>query len=978
MKNLKKLLAVVVTVALMATFMVPAFAATSDQDIAKDLGMLKGGDAGFDSAYWAGEPDRVETTLMYLRLLGEGDAAEAYTKTDKNFADAEDHVWGKKVLAYVYANKERLGIIGVGDDKFDPNAKMDAKSYYKIMLQALGFEQDKDFAWSEVLDFAAKQGLTKIASKDAITKNDIATATVEALKAEVKGGEKTLIEKLVADGVITKQAAIAAGLIEDALVAQAKAVGAKKVEVSFNKAVDTAKAVFAIKKGSITVNVSKVEWNEAKTVATITLISNITKGDYTITVGGLEFPEGKNVLAIAAEDEKVAEIEITSDVAPFEKVGSTNVLINYVIRNQYGEDVTASKAGEFEWISTMGTVGDKSTGVKLITGAFKINDIFMITAIHSKAGAASTGTYATKEMKVVDFSRVSKIEALSLYNKDNKQLFTNSVYTDFYIKIEAYDQYGNKVTDLTQLNDKTQVTDIVSNPNVLDKGSFKKISDAEGIGYELKAPAAPAAGKADIYFYSNITGQQTSFTVEVAKPSELDSLILESPADIIVKGEKINIPFTALDQNGAPLSEKDAGALTVGDLTAGKDVSISGPTGGIFTFGYDYVTEKAYLELDLTGATVSKGPSVIFAQTKTHKVSQINIDIKDVANPVAVVGTKDLAILMSVGGTSTVAPKNIQVIDQYGRQMKLDSTWFGKYKLQFTSSAEGKVKFPNVAANAGDPPAINEITAEGGSLVMTGVATGSSTIKVNVYDLAKAEVIANSEYEFAAQTVAKTAITDYKVETPEILHVDDDEIVNPGKYDKAVTVYGLNTSGAKIALNPADYVITTNDTNVTYVTATGKLTASKAIFGTPPAADKEKAITVLTVISVEGGAPVTLANVVTITNKASVLTTLEAKSTTIADEGVAITVKGDVAYVKVADVNAANLKAIIKGKDQYGVAIVPGITNVLVTNFPSTVTVTNNGQLAPTIAGAAKGDTFTVTFITDNGLTKVVNVVVTD
>jgi len=44
MKNLKKLLAVVVTVALMATFMVPAFAATSDQDIAKDLGMLKGGD----------------------------------------------------------------------------------------------------------------------------------------------------------------------------------------------------------------------------------------------------------------------------------------------------------------------------------------------------------------------------------------------------------------------------------------------------------------------------------------------------------------------------------------------------------------------------------------------------------------------------------------------------------------------------------------------------------------------------------------------------------------------------------------------------------------------------------------------------------------------------------------------------------------------------------------------------------------------
>jgi hypothetical protein len=956
MKNLKKLLAVVVTVALMATFMVPAFAATSDQDIAKDLGMLKGGDAGFDSAYWAGEPDRVETTLMYLRLLGEGDAAEAYTKTDKNFADAEDHVWGKKVLAYVYANKERLGIIGVGDDKFDPNAKMDAKSYYKIMLQALGFEQDKDFAWSEVLDFAAKQGLTKIASKDAITKNDIATATVEALKAEVKGGEKTLIEKLVADGVITKQAAIAAGLIEDALVAQAKAVGAKKLEVSFNKAVDTAKAAFAIKKGSITVNVSKVEWNEAKTAATITLISNITKGDYTITVGGLEFPEGKNVLTIAAVDEKVTEIEITSDVAPLVAIGPNNVLVNYVIKNQYGEDVTKAKASEITWTYSSGTgISDPAgtVGVKEIAGAFQINDAFTITALH-----ANTGTFATKMMKVVDYSRVSKIEALSLYHKDNKQLFTNSTYSEFYIKIEAYDQYGNKVTDLTQLNDKTQVTDIVSNTNVLDKGSFKKISDAEGIGYELKAPVSAAAGKAVVYFYSNITGQQTSFTVEVAKPSELDSLILESPADIVVKGEKVNIPFTALDQNGDPLSEKDAGALVVG-----TDVNFTIPANTSIAFGYDYETEKAYLEFDLTNSAVNKGNAVIFATTKTHKTSQITIDIKDVAKPVAVVGTKDLATLMSKGATSEIKPKNILVIDQYGRNMKLDSTWFGNYKLDFTTSDTGKVSLSGA-----------DITSDTGSLKMKGEAAGSSTIKISIYDKVAAKAIDNSEYEFTAQTVAKTSITDYKVETPEILY-------GALGHAKDVKVYGLTASGVKVSLNPGDYVITTNTAGVTYNAGTGELVAdNNTVFGVGADANKEKAVTVLTVISVEGGAPVTLANIVTVTNKTPVLTTLEAKSiTTPAD----ISVKGDVAYVKVADVNAANLKAIIKGNDQYGVAITPVITNVLVTNFPSTMTIGTvtpdiNGSANPTIAGAAAGNTFTVTFITDNGLTKVVNVVVTD
>lgn len=957
MKNLKKLLAVIVAVAMMATLMVPAFAAdlSGDQKICKDLNMLKGGDDGFDSAYWAEETDRVTATLMYLRLIGEGDAADSFAGSDKNFADAEDHVWGGKVMAYVYANKDRLGIVGVGGDNFEPNAIMDSKSYYKIMLNALGFEQDVDYTWGEVLEFAGKQGLTKIAANDSISKDDIATATVEALKANVKGGEMTLIEKLVENGTVTKAAAIAAGLIEDALVAKANAIGAKKLEVSFNKAVDTAKAAFGIKKGTITINTSKVEWNEEKTVATITLVSAVTKGDYTITVSGLEFPEDKNVLTVTAENEKVTEVEITSDVAPLVQ-GTTNVQVNYVIKNQYGENITAAKTGEVRWTYAIGTADtDTSVGVKEITGTFAVNNTFTVTALH-----ANTGTFATKVMKVGDFSRVAKIEALSLYNKDDKTLFTNSTYTDFYVKVEAFDQYDNKITNTNQLNNlaglTNQTTVIISTPGILGTGTFATIPGTTDIGYQLAAPVTPTPGAAAIYFYSNITGHQSSFTVDVAKTASLDSLLLESPADIAVSGEKVVIPFAALDQNGVPLSETAIAALTIGASPA--DVNFTSTSGGKFAIDYDYETKKAVLTIDLgTGINpiIPKGNTIIMAVTRTGKVSQIAIDVKEAAKATAVVGTKDLTALMGIGATATIKDDNILVVDQYGRTMKLDSTWFGNYKLVFTTSAVAKVSLPNAA------PIANEITADGGSLVMTGVAAGTSTINVSVYDLTAAATVANSAFEFAAQTVAKSAIVEYKVETPEVLYG------SVAGYEKAVNVYGLNASGAKVALNPADYVITTNDGEVVY--AGGKLDASASTL----AVDKEKAVTVLTVISGDQG-PVTLANVVTVTTKTPVLTTLEAKTAATA------VVKGDNISIPVGDLNpAANLIATINGKDQYGVAIATGITNVLVTNHPSRAgfSVTNNGQAAPTFTGAVAGDTLTVTFITSNGLTKAMNVIVT-
>ncbi len=254
MRNLKKLLAVVVAICVLATFTVPAFAADTttaaatvktDAQIATDLGVIKGSGDGVTADYLATTPDRLQGAIMFLRLLGLEDTAKAYIGTD-NFSDVEGlNDTNQAILAYLKKNPD-LGYEGIGDNKFDPLTKMTAKQYYKVLLIALGYtygtDATADFTWATVFSFAASKGLVKLVDNETFTVNDLCTGTVEALKATVKGGTDTLISKLVDGGSITAAAATTSGLYS----ATAKALectsattdNLRTVKFVFNKELD--------------------------------------------------------------------------------------------------------------------------------------------------------------------------------------------------------------------------------------------------------------------------------------------------------------------------------------------------------------------------------------------------------------------------------------------------------------------------------------------------------------------------------------------------------------------------------------------------------------------------------------------------------------------------------------------------------------------------------------------------------------------
>ena len=249
MRNLKKLLAVIVAVCVLTTFTVSALAQTkTDAQISADLGIILGSGSGVTAEYLATQPDRLQGAIMFLRLKGLEAAAKAFIGTD-NFADVDAlSDTNQAILAYLKANPD-LGFGGIGDNKFAPLVKMTAKEYYKVLLVALGFtygtDARADFTWKNVLSFAVSKGLSKLVDNEAFTVNDLCIGTVEALKASVKGGTKSLITTLVENNSVTAAKAAASGLFVAAPPAAPAVVSAtadtlKTAKVVFNQDVDSA------------------------------------------------------------------------------------------------------------------------------------------------------------------------------------------------------------------------------------------------------------------------------------------------------------------------------------------------------------------------------------------------------------------------------------------------------------------------------------------------------------------------------------------------------------------------------------------------------------------------------------------------------------------------------------------------------------------------------------------------------------------
>ena len=181
---------------------------TDRADKLASLGLFQGTGSGYQLD---GDTTRIQGLVMLLRLLGLEDEALAYTEPT-HFTDVG---WGAEYVAYAYDN----GLTnGTSATTFSPNTPLNANGYVTFLLRAMGYsDAEGDFDWADALSFAAEQSMMDAASANTLksismNRGDMVDLSYAALTSPVKGGEQTLAQQLIEQGVFTADAAAAAGV----------------------------------------------------------------------------------------------------------------------------------------------------------------------------------------------------------------------------------------------------------------------------------------------------------------------------------------------------------------------------------------------------------------------------------------------------------------------------------------------------------------------------------------------------------------------------------------------------------------------------------------------------------------------------------------------------------------------------------------------------------------------------------------------
>ena len=181
---------------------------TGRADKLASLGLFQGTGSGYQLD---GDTTRIQGLVMLLRLLGLEEEALAYTQPS-HFTDVG---WGDNYVSYAYDN----GLTkGTSATTFSPNDPLNANGYVTFLLRAMGYsDAEGDFSWSDALSFAVEQSMMDAASANTLknlsmNRGDMVDLSYAALTSPVKGGEQTLAEQLIEQGVFTADAAAAAGI----------------------------------------------------------------------------------------------------------------------------------------------------------------------------------------------------------------------------------------------------------------------------------------------------------------------------------------------------------------------------------------------------------------------------------------------------------------------------------------------------------------------------------------------------------------------------------------------------------------------------------------------------------------------------------------------------------------------------------------------------------------------------------------------
>ena len=373
-----------------------------------------------------------------------------------------------------------------------------------------------------------------------------------------------------------------------------KAVGAKKLRVEFDSAVpEASKATLSIKKGKSDVKGTPI-WTDGDKAVTYVTEGFLQQGKYTASVNG---GEGKEV---DVQAEEVKEIVIknkdniltgTSSSSKQEGRSNDEAYIYYDVKNQYDESIRERTTINWSITSCDAKRDNKSLGLVV---AHRKNDreIFTygskldVTAVCIKDGQTKTGheVVTIGQIQAIDkvqskgfVKRAAKGRKLD-WEKDKRDLSREKVPADFPKKTwalmyEAYDQNGDILEpakdNLTSATEGAKLTFVSGTPtcimNDFADGEIYAIMEKQDDGTTVEKEYSsvtiePGAyidreSKVKLSAISTRTGYSSDKEFDIGYTPVLKSFKMEIPSFVVADGDTdVNIPFTAEDMNGEPVT----------------------------------------------------------------------------------------------------------------------------------------------------------------------------------------------------------------------------------------------------------------------------------------------------------------------------------------------------------------------------------------------------------------------------------------
>lgn len=180
-------------------------------DTLKSLGLFKGTDTPYGGGYDLElAPTRIQGLVLFLRLLGEEEAALNYPGNPAYFTDVPDWALSYATYAYDMGYTKGQGITDQWQVVFGTNAPIGAGDYVTFLLRALGYQEGSDFRWETALADAQTLGLLTARETEMLSQKDFLRAqtvylSYYALSAPIAGGEgETLSGRLISTGFFEK------------------------------------------------------------------------------------------------------------------------------------------------------------------------------------------------------------------------------------------------------------------------------------------------------------------------------------------------------------------------------------------------------------------------------------------------------------------------------------------------------------------------------------------------------------------------------------------------------------------------------------------------------------------------------------------------------------------------------------------------------------------------------------------------------